>query len=254
MMSRRTTRELAPVLLYHEVVAGRATQPWQVSVAMLAADLDAVLESGRSVVTASTLDAALSGPVHHDNGLCALTFDDGDAGFLDLVVPMLVERGLAATLYVTTGGIGQPGRLSTAGLADVVHAGMEVGAHTVLHRDLDILSCRSIRRELHISRDHLAEVLGRAPRSFAYPHGTYHRAICDLVRGAGYANAYAIKNALTHDTDDRYARARLFVQSGTPRRRVQAWLAGRGAPVSWRRERLRTKAFRHLRGALAPSV
>src|SRR3954454_8537891 len=114
-MSRGPAPALTPVLLYHQIVAGRAMEPWQASAAMLAADLDAVLESGRSVVTASALDAALAGAGRGDTGMCALPFDDGDAGFLDLVVPLLVERGLAATLYVSTGSIGQHGRLSTAG-------------------------------------------------------------------------------------------------------------------------------------------
>src|SRR4051812_40334798 len=111
-MSSRPARELTPVLLYHEVVACRPVQPWQVSVAMLAADLNAVLRSGRSVVSASALDDALTGRPCGDQRLCAVTFDDADVGFLRLVVPLLVERGLPATLYVTTGCIGRPGRLS----------------------------------------------------------------------------------------------------------------------------------------------
>jgi hypothetical protein len=59
-----------------------------------------------------------------------------------------------------------------------------------------------------------------------------------------------VKNALTHREDDPYARARLTVLAGTGRRTVEGWLAGRGAPPSWRGERLRTKAFRHVRAAL----
>jgi len=37
------------------------------------------------------------------------------------------------------------------------------------------------------------------------------------------------------------------VLADTARHRVEQWLAGRGAPRSWRRERLRTTAYRHVR-------
>jgi len=250
-MSSRHVCELTPVLLYREVVTGRPQNRWQVSASMLAADLDAVVDSGRAVRTASALDDDLAANVQHDRGLCALTFDDGDAAFLDVVVPLLVERGLPATVYVATATIGHPRGLPAATVADLATAGVEVGAHTVLHRDLDLLADAAIRCELQVSRDHLAELLGRAPRSFAYPYGAYDRIARDLVSGAGYDNGYAVKNALTHPQDDRYARARLTVLAGTARRTVEGWLAGRGAPPAWRRERLRTKAFRHLRAALA---
>jgi peptidoglycan/xylan/chitin deacetylase (PgdA/CDA1 family) len=249
-VSGRATGELTPVLVYHHVVAGQPTSPCQVNAGMLAADLDTVLRSGRAVRTASVLADELTGPAPSGD-LCALTFDNPRENFLDLVVPMLVERGLAATVYVTTGTLGQPGRLSEASLVDLVHAGLEVGAHTVLHRELDLLPPSVTGSELRVSRDHLAELLGTAPRSFAYPHGRYHRVSRDLVAAEGYDNAYAVKNALTHRHDDRYARARLSVLASTPRRVLEGWLAGRGAPVSWRGERIRTKAFRHVRAALA---
>jgi peptidoglycan/xylan/chitin deacetylase (PgdA/CDA1 family) len=250
-MSSRHARALTPVLLYREIVTGPPATRWQVSASMLATDLDAVVDSGRTVRTASSLNDDLSGAAAPDRGLCALTFDDGDASFCDLVLPLLLERGLPATVYVATATIGHPRGLSAACLAELARADVEVGAHTVLHRDLDLLPDPAIRCELQVSRDHLAELLGTAPRSFAYPYGAYHRIARDLVSGAGYDSGYAVKNALTHAHDDRYARARLPVLAGTARRTVEGWLAGRGAPPAWRRERLRTKAFRHLRAALA---
>jgi hypothetical protein len=53
-----------------------------------------------------------------------------------------------------------------------------------------------------------------------------------------------VRNALSHPQDDRFALARVTVGSGT---RVEALLAGRGAPLAHPRERLRTRAFRVYR-------
>jgi peptidoglycan/xylan/chitin deacetylase (PgdA/CDA1 family) len=246
-MAPRREPDLTPVLLYHDVVDGRPTSTWQVSRSALAADLDAVVRSGRTVVTASALDAELNKPNRRSTHLCALTFDDGYASFLEQVLPLLVERRLPATLYVTTGLLGEPRMLSQAALTEIIGNGIEIAAHAVRHRHLDLLSDTELHSELRGSRERLGELVGNEPTSFAYPYGSYNRPVQELVCAAGYTNAYAVKNALTHAGDDQYAHARLTVRADTWRGTVKDWLAGRGAPSSWPGERLRTKAFRRIR-------
>lgn len=238
-----------PVLLYHDVVRGTPTNPWQVHVDDLAADLDAVLRSGREAMTGSALDAALRREPSGGTPRCAVTFDDGYASFVDLVLPLLADRRLPVTLYVTTGTLDTPGMLSAAAVSDLAGPQIEVGAHSVRHPHLDLIATEAVRSEVQGSRDRLAALSGSAPESFAYPHGSYLPSVRTIVRECGFANAYAVKNALSHAADDPYARARLTVLANTDRRRVEQWLAGRGAPRSWRGERLRTTAFRHVRAA-----
>jgi peptidoglycan/xylan/chitin deacetylase (PgdA/CDA1 family) len=247
-MRRYPVPDGTPVLLYHDVVRHRPTTPWQVRVDTLAADLDAVVASGRAAMTASELDSALAGPAAGPAPpRCAVTFDDGYASFVDLALPLLVERSLPVTLYVTTATLGESGMLSGSAVVDLPGPRVEIGGHAVRHRHLDVLGSATAEREIRGSREWLADLLGWAPPSFAYPHGSYNRTVRNLVRDAGYHNAYAVKNAFTHPQDDRYARARLTVLADTGRDVVQAWLAGTGAPRAWRRERLRTKVYRPVR-------
>jgi peptidoglycan/xylan/chitin deacetylase (PgdA/CDA1 family) len=276
-----------PVLLYHDVTDGAPADRWTVTRDALAAHLDAVLAAGLTVLTASQLAHRLSGgpdaevpgaEVPGTGGLdaggpepgaggprseaeaeaeaeagasprvCALTFDDGFASFAELAMPLLAERGLAATVYVTTGLLGEQGMLSRSAALDVFRAaGVEVGAHAIRHRHLDLLTVDEARTEIEGCRADLTELTGTAPRSFAYPHGSFTRTVRDLVRDAGYDSGYAVKNAFTHPADDRYALARLTIEADTPTARIRDWLSGTSAPLSWRRERLRTKAFRRVR-------
>jgi peptidoglycan/xylan/chitin deacetylase (PgdA/CDA1 family) len=240
---------LTPILLYHDVVRGTPTNPWQVGVDDLARDLDAVVASGRVVQTASDLDGALRGRPVDAVPRCAVTFDDGYGSFVDLVLPLLADRGLPVTLYVTTGMLDTAGMLSAAAVRDLAGAQLEIGAHSVHHPHLDLLTDTAAQAEVRGSRDRLADLLGVEPPGFAYPHGSFHRSLRDIVRDCGFTNAYAVKNALSHPDDDPYARARLTVLADTGRSRVQRWLAGRAAPRSWRRERLRTTAYRQVRAA-----
>lgn len=241
--------DLTPILLYHDVVRGVPANPWQIRVDDLARDLDAALESGRLVQSAAELDAALRARPVTDAARCAVTFDDGYASFADLAWPLLVERDLPVTLFVTTGSLDTPGMLTAGDVAGLAGPLVEVGAHTVTHPHLDLLPAAAARDEIRGSRDRLAELLGAEPPGFAYPHGSHHRLLPAIVAGCGFTYAYAVKDALSHPDDDPYARARLTVLAGTDRRRVRQWLVGRGAPRAWAGERLRTRVYRHVRAA-----
>jgi peptidoglycan/xylan/chitin deacetylase (PgdA/CDA1 family) len=66
---------------------------------------------------------------------------------------------------------------------------VEIGAHTVSHPRLPELALAAQQREIRGSRDFLAEVLGRRPTSFAYPHGLQRAATRRIVRESGFARA-----------------------------------------------------------------
>jgi peptidoglycan/xylan/chitin deacetylase (PgdA/CDA1 family) len=243
-------RTLVPALLYHSIAApGRAvTDRWQVAAADFAADLDAVAATGRTPLTATAYAAWLRDP-QRTGAPVLVTFDDGFADYADVALPLLAERGLPATVFVTTGWLGRPGMLSAAGAADLLGTGTELGGHSVTHPHLDTLGEGRARAEILGSRRALEDVLGVAVTSFAYPHGSQRARTRALAAYAGHTTAHAVKNALSHDADDPYAVARFTVTAQTPRARVRAVLAGRGAPVAPRRERLRTTAFRGVRTA-----
>jgi alkylhydroperoxidase family enzyme len=63
----------------------------------------------------------------------------------------------------------------------------------------------------------------------------------------GCPTAHAVKNALSHPADDAFAVARYTIQAGTGDDEVRAVLAGAGAPLTWRGERLRTWGYRQVR-------
>ena len=78
-----------------------------------------------------------------------LTFDDGFEDFHRRAMPVLDQYGYTATVFVTTGWVQdagphaagrRPGRmLSWSQIAEVAQAGMEVGAHSWQHPQLDQL-------------------------------------------------------------------------------------------------------------------
>jgi peptidoglycan/xylan/chitin deacetylase (PgdA/CDA1 family) len=93
-------------------------------------------------------------------GLVALTFDDGLADNHAVLLPLLVEEGLPATVFVVSSWLG--GRhpeadwapiLSADQLRDLHRAGVEIGGHSTTHADLTALSAEEARAELQGGRD-----------------------------------------------------------------------------------------------------
>ncbi|HWE10035.1 MAG TPA: polysaccharide deacetylase family protein [Solirubrobacteraceae bacterium] len=238
-----------PVLLYHSV----SDQPpadgaWgAVSCAAFASHVKAIRASGREALEITTLAAALRGEHPLPERPVAVTFDDGYADTYP-AVEWLRDHGIGSTVYVTTGRIGAPGRMSAQQVADLARLpGVEVGAHGVGHKRLDELPQDELLRELADSRAHLEQLTGEGIDSFAYPHGAHNRCVRAAVITQGFRSAAAVKNALCHSDDDPFALARVTVTATTSAGRIAQVLDGVGVPLGRSRERLRTRAYRTAR-------
>ena len=132
-------------------------------------------------------------------GLAALSFDDGMQNNHSVVLPLLQEYGIPATVFVTTGLIGSPNpwlsdssgeRMMNADeLRELTAAGIELGAHTVNHPDLSLMDRESCLREMVDSRTALERLTGGPVTSFAYPFCRYGDAALEAAAQAGFSAA-----------------------------------------------------------------
>jgi len=258
-------RQPIPILLYHSVSAAPSSHiaAFAVPPDTFRRHLACIVERGRTPLTVSEFVAFAQGA---DAGLperpIVVTFDDGYADFAEEALPALREHGIRATLYVTTGFLsnGQHRRavreppgvmLPWSELNALIAEGVEIGAHTHTHPQLDTLRPRDASVEISRSKALLEDALDHEIASFAYPHGYSSPRVRSLVREAGYASACSVKNAFSSWSDDRFAVARLMVRRTTPLERVAQWIEGAGAPVARADEALRTRAWRVVRRARA---
>lgn len=162
------------VLIYHRVGAVGGGQ-----MNLAPAEFERQVEWLAAHRTVVDLDAAVdavagSGPI---DPAVALTFDDGTADWVDVVLPILVRHGVPATFYLTTayaaGELPLPdgeAAISWAGVAELAASGVAtVGSHTHTHRLLDRLEPAAIADELDRSVELIGEHTGAAPTHFAYP-------------------------------------------------------------------------------------
>lgn len=181
------------ILTYHSIAAG--PPPLCVSPARLESDLDLLTAAAYTPLSLSRIVDSLE----HGHPLprfgFALTFDDGYDDFRTAALPILERRGLPATLFVTAaaerGGLsgGAAGPLvPLATLPELADRGVEIGAHSLSHRDLTRLDDAALDHELRQGRDLLAQHAGRPVAHFAYPFGYYDERV-RAAAGALYRSA-----------------------------------------------------------------
>ena len=134
----------------------------------------------------------------------AVTFDDGYHSVLENAFPILIERGIPATLFVPTQHLGKaPGwitddrhrdaseRLLTADeLRQMQKAGAMIGSHGVTHRPLTQVSTPEAIAELRESRRQLTSIIGQDVNLFALPYGAGSDEVVRLAASAGYRRLF----------------------------------------------------------------
>ena len=256
-MTSPPLRTRIPILLYHAVMEDPPDwiAEFTVTPKEFAAQLDAIVASGRTAITVGTLAAHVAGGSPLPPRPVVLTFDDGFADLVGPTAEALADRDLPSTAYLTTGAItpGRPCLLPPAPMMTLSQAprleqyGMEVGAHTVTHPQLDALAPNLLRRELREAKAVLEDVLGREVRHLAYPHGYNSPAVRRAVAAAGYASAVAVRHALSSESDEIYRIARLILRRGHTVADIERWMEGRGAKAAPYPDSLPTIGWRMYR-------
>ena len=214
-----------PILMYHSI-SGRASSAFAdfaVPPARFAEQVRAIREAGFRAVTMSELAQLRRGGTWPAEPLVAVTFDDGYRDFVTEALPVLRDAGLSATLYVTTGYVGGTSSwlasedegdrpmLGWSELAEVASEGVEIGAHSATHPQMDLLAPSALRRETATPRTELEDRLSVAVQSFAYPYGYARRQTRTAVQSLGYDNACGVADLVSTATDDLFALPRLTV-------------------------------------------
>ncbi len=134
-----------------------------------------------------------------------ITFDDGYRDNFTQAAPLLKEKGLTATFFVSTGFIeterdfphdlrdqnasGRFPKLTWDDLRQMEAEGFEIGSHTVNHISLGKADSVTVEQEVYDSLVRLNRELGPRERAFSFPWGKPEDITADAiesVRGAGY--------------------------------------------------------------------
>jgi len=174
-----------PVLMYHEVTERDITQipieerPYAITPATFDEQLAYLNQQG---IASRFVDAEQPDEGHS----VVITFDDGYASDAYTALPRLLDLGLKAEFYITTGWIGKPGYVSESDILALAEAGMVIGTHGVNHRFFDDLSEEDLRLELRDSKSALESIMGQEVDCGSAPGGRIHPMTQQIASEIGY--------------------------------------------------------------------
>ncbi len=256
-------RPQVSILMYHALVA--RPEPYMaavhVAIARFAEQMAWLAAAGHRVLPLAEALATLRPPAAGGPPVVALTFDDGYQSLYTHARPILQQYGFAATLFLTTDAVGEPSyagqgefaRSAPAGdpplrwveLQALQAAGWHIEAHGCSHQALAGRPPAAQLTELRGSRAAIAQHLGRAPRFFAFPYGSYDRHTLRALGPAGYAAGFSVHTGPATPASDPRRLPRLELTASTDLPTFQQLVAtGYVSRAAQHRARLRDWAYR----------
>jgi len=249
--------------MYHRV-APRSPDPLgrlSVPPSLFRRHVDFLADQGFSCYSVSQLAAAIGGELALRAKPVVMTFDDAYEDFHRIALPMLVDAGIPATVYVATAALnerasGKTGwadqpKLRVPELIEVQSCGFEIGAHSHTHPQLDLLSEKTLDEEVTRSKAILEGALQRDIASFAYPYGYYNHRVRSAVVRAGFTSACAVDDVVSTLRSDPFALPRMTMHDRITLERLNELTATRRAVVDRPVKRVLHFGWRGVRRVLA---
>lgn len=241
------SRDGPRILIYHQVGSGRSHE-MNLPTDMFRRQIDWLQTQYRVV----GLEQAVERRGDSDaKGLVVLTFDDGYADVYDNAFPLLEDRRLPFTLYLTTGPIEDPAsfpdwpgkplsweQVKTMAASKL----MTVGAHTHSHPDLRIVSEATVQWEVEHSNVLIEDHVGTRPRHFTYTKGWWSPTADPVIRRTYDTATLGMGDAIGVDSD-LHQLHRLAVNQSEP-----FWAWRRKLQTGGRTENLVRRVWRGYRG------
>lgn len=187
--------------MYHSI-ADNSDDPYSVSVGAFREQISWLSGSGFDVVPLSFLLRSIQA---REYGILkkkvVMTFDDGYQDFVDNALPILLNRGVPATVFLVTDMLGGRASWKESGtderlmsedeVRSIKSRGISLGSHTATHVKLTHLGHEELKRQICDSRDRLVS-LGESFYAFSYPWGQWSNQVADAVKASGYECALAV--------------------------------------------------------------
>jgi len=222
---------VVPILMYHRInIVTRSTpivsRGLTVHPADFARQMRWLKRHGYETVTQRELFGALICGRPLGRRPIIITFDDGYRDAFSNASPVLRRLGMRGIAYVISGRVSNGDRsfLTWSRLHALERRGIEIGSHTVAHRDLTTLSDRAMLEDLVASRRTLERRLGHAVPWLAYPFGAYDERVQRLARRAGYVLAVTTRGGSLQSAQEPLALRRLRIVNTTGVRGLAAML------------------------------
>ncbi len=141
-----------------------------------------------------------------------ITFDDGYEDNYTIVYPLMKEYGFPWTIFVITGSVGQPNRVTWDQLNEMADSqAVTISNHTVTHPKLHNLPREEAKAEIEGAQKALKDNLGIDNHWIAYPYGDYDEEVDKIAKAAGIDIAVTTDSGRVHVGSYPYELKRVWI-------------------------------------------
>lgn len=132
-----------------------------------------------------------------------ITFDDGYADAYSQALPILAKHDFSGTFFIIRDFVGRPEYLTQAQIDKMAEKGMEIGSHTLDHKNLAKLPTELAKKQIFDSK------LGSD--TFCYPSGKFTEETVNLVEDAGYKVAVTTLGGIANSNSNLFELPRVRI-------------------------------------------
>jgi peptidoglycan/xylan/chitin deacetylase (PgdA/CDA1 family) len=203
-----------PVLTYHHIRKAKTGDYNSVSPEIFDQQMNWLKENNYQVISYGQFYQILTSTAKEPQKSVVITFDDGYKDQYQNGLPILKKYGYPAIFFVNYNSINWWGYMSWDMLKDLIKNKMEIGSHSLNHKNLTKLSLKNIIYELRQGKLKLEYRLTSPIYHLAYPNGFYSSQIIEQAANAGFWSALTDHGGATHNrADSPYAISRLHVNN-----------------------------------------
>ena len=146
--------------------------------------LDELIKNNYNVVSIETIIDALQNNKNLPEKTVAITIDDAFFSIYKKAWPILKEKKLPFTIFVSTGPVNSNSKnyMNWEQLKEMNNRGVTIGHHTKNHFHLVGKKKETIISEIEEASDDFLKNLGYVPDIFAYPYGEYSSEIKEITK------------------------------------------------------------------------
>ncbi len=203
----------AAVIIQYHRIADEGPASTRTSVAQFREHMDAIDKLGYQVIDLPALAAQLRHGEPLPDNTVVITFDDAYKSVYDEAAPLLHRRGWPYTVFVSPKDIAGEGEtsnfMSWSQLKELHKQGALIANHSFRHshmiRRLDDENesqwAARMRDDITQAEAKIKQVIGTAPKYFAYPYGEYDPALEQILQRLGYVAVTQHSGAVSHTSD-----------------------------------------------------
>jgi len=184
-----------PVLMYHHIQDPTGQTSPSVSPEFFTSQMEYLQTKGYTTVSTDQLINFFNSNTPLPAKPVMITFDDGYDNFANTAVPILNQFGYKATMFLSTGLVGNPNYLTWDQIKGINSTNIRFANHTWSHKNTHN-SDEVLEAEIGVAQTQLEERGLGAPKTFAYPYGIVGRGV-NYLQENGFILAFTTRPGTT---------------------------------------------------------